>query len=162
MQSVSVQSMYFSYVALSSSFKEICIQAKIEENFFELSHWETYSTFQQLRKLCFWKFFYVGSTYIDFIRVVKHCCTFWSELKCCPNCRARRQLSWTFILFFSLFFCCLTSVSKNLFWHMSLQVHLVCPWPAKDEAGTVVRNLFPVCQLACCVFSYALNMYMPA
>lgn len=34
MQKVSVQSMYFSYVAPSSSFKEIHIQAKFEEFLF--------------------------------------------------------------------------------------------------------------------------------
>lgn len=138
--------------------------SQIRRNFFWSFHTEKlFQPFQQLRKPWFWKFFYVGSTYIDFIKVVNHCFSFWSELECCPNCRARRRLSWTFILFLSLFFCCLTSVSKKpFFWHnvstSPPSLSLACK---RWSRNTVVRNLFLVCQFASCGFSYVLNMYMP-
>lgn len=137
--------------------------SQIRRNFFWSFHAEKLiQPFQQLRKPCFWKFLYVGSTYIDFIKVVNHCFSFWSELECCPNCRARRCLSWTFFLFLSLLFCCLTSVSKNLFWHNVSagppSLSMACK---RWSRNTVVRNLFLVCQFASCDFSYVLNMYMP-
>lgn len=115
-----------------------------------------------LESHAFESFFNAGSTYIDFIKVVNHCFSFWSELECCPNCRPRRLLSWSFILLLSLFFCCLTSVSKNLFWHNVSagppSLSMACKRWSKN---TVVRNLFLVCQFASCGFSYVLNMYMP-
>lgn len=136
--------------------------SQIRRNFFWSFHTEKLiQPFQQFRKPCFCKFFYVGSTYIDFIKVVNHCFSFWSELECCPNCRARSWLSWTFILFLSLFFCCLTSVSKTLFWHNISAGPPSLSVACKRSRNTVVRNLFLVCQFASCDFSYILNMYMP-
>lgn len=143
--------------------KKYAFKPKSKKYFWSFHTEKLIQPFQQLRKPCFCKiFFYVGSSYIDFIRAVNHCFSFWSELECCPNCKARRQLAWTSILFLSLFFCCLTSVSKNLFWHNVSagppSLSMACKRWSKN---TVVRNLFLVCQLASCVFSYALNMYMP-
>lgn len=88
--------------------------------------------------------FYVGSTYIDIIKVVNHCFSFWSELECCPlrPCRlltaelegdSLEHLSYFFI-FLLLSLQCLKKIFFSI---LSLQVHLVCPWPAKDEAGTL-------------------------
>lgn len=57
MQKVSVQSTYFSYVALSSSFKDIHVQAKVEEIFSWSLHAEKLiQPLQQFRKPFLWKF----------------------------------------------------------------------------------------------------------
>lgn len=92
MQEVSVQSMYFSYVALSSSFKEIHMQAKFEEIFFgTFTLRNLFNLSSSLESRAF-ESFYVGSTCIDIIKVVNHCFSFWSELEHCPL-RPRRLLT---------------------------------------------------------------------
>ena len=115
--------------------------SQIWRNFFWSFHSEKLiQPFQQLRKPCF---FYVGSTCIDIIKVVNHCFSFWSELEHCPlrPCRlltaelgggSLEHLSYFFI-FLVLSLQCL----KKSFSILPLQVYLVCPWPAKDEAGTL-------------------------
>lgn len=137
--------------------KKYAFKPNSKKFFLELSHWETFSTFPAAQKAMLLKVFYVSSTYIDFIKVVNHCFSFWSELECCPNCRARRWLSWTFILFLSLFFCCVSSVSQKTYFDItSIQFHLVFPWPEKDEARTLQ---WEICFLSVSLLLVALAMY---
>lgn len=84
--------MYFSYVALSSSFKETDMQAKFEEIFFGTFTLRSLFYLSSSLESDTFENFYVGSTCIDIIKVVNHCFSLWFQLERCPL-RPRRLLT---------------------------------------------------------------------
>lgn len=162
MQKVSVQSTYFSYVALSSSFKDIHVQAKVEEIFSWSLHAEKLTQpLQQFRKPFLWKFkeVAVASTILKLLIVAFRSVLDYNAAL--SDCRlvAReleddflQQLSCSFFFFTTLR--CFPGVWKTFLSVPSLEGRPVGAWPAEDESGTLSwATGFEL--------GYLLNIYLP-